>query len=37
MKYAALGNTGLYVSELTLGAMTFGEKDGSFAQRNRLH
>ena len=32
MKYKPLGNTGLYVSELTLGAMTFDEKDGAFAQ-----
>lgn len=32
MKYKPLGNTGLYVSELTLGAMTFSEKDGIFAQ-----
>ncbi|MEM7184812.1 MAG: aldo/keto reductase [Spirochaetota bacterium] len=32
MKYKALGNTGLYVSELTLGTMTFDEKDGAFAQ-----
>jgi len=32
MKYLPLGYTGLYVSQLTLGAMTFGEKDGPFAQ-----
>jgi len=32
MKYQALGNTGLYVSQLTLGTMTFGEKEGPFAQ-----
>lgn len=32
MKYKPLGNTGLYVSELTLGTMTFGEKEGPFAQ-----
>jgi aryl-alcohol dehydrogenase-like predicted oxidoreductase len=32
MKYAALGNTGLYVSQLTMGTMTFGEKGGAFAQ-----
>lgn len=32
MKYQALGNTGLYVSQLTLGTMTFGEKEGLFAQ-----
>ena len=33
MKYKNLGNTGLYVSELTLGTMTFDEKGGSFADR----
>lgn len=32
MKYSALGNTGLYVSQLTLGTMTFDQKEGSFAQ-----
>ncbi|RMH69050.1 MAG: aldo/keto reductase [Gemmatimonadetes bacterium] len=32
MKYFPLGNTGLYVSQLTLGAMTFDEPDGAFAQ-----
>ena len=32
MKYNPLGNTGLYVSELTLGAMTFAEEDGEFAR-----
>ena len=32
MKYSALGNTGLYVSQLTLGAMTFDQKDGIFGQ-----
>ena len=32
MKYKSLGNTGLYVSELTFGAMTFDEKDGVFAK-----
>ena len=32
MKYSALGNTGLYVSQLTLGAMTFDQKEGAFAQ-----
>lgn len=31
MKYSALGNTGLYVSQLALGAMTFGEQDQFFA------
>lgn len=30
MKYVPLGATGLYVSELTLGAMTFDEPDGVF-------
>lgn len=32
MKYSPLGNTGLYVSQLTLGAMTFDKPDGAFAQ-----
>ena len=32
MKFAPLGNTGLYVSELTLGAMTFGNEGGMFGQ-----
>ncbi|MBO9399954.1 aldo/keto reductase [Shimia sp. R9_3] len=31
MKYKSLGNTGLYVSELTLGTMTFSEGGGSYA------
>ncbi|MEP3329713.1 aldo/keto reductase [Sedimentitalea sp.] len=31
MKYKALGNTGLYVSELTLGTMTFDKEGGSYA------
>ena len=31
MKYKNLGNTGLYVSELTLGTMTFDKEGGSFA------
>ncbi len=31
MKYKPLGNTGLYVSELTLGTMTFDKESGSFA------
>lgn len=30
MKYVPLGATGLYVSQLTLGAMTFDEPDGAF-------
>lgn len=33
MKYKSLGNTGLYVSELTLGTMTFDEKGGSYSER----
>ena len=32
MKYKPLGNTGLYVSELTLGTMTFDQEGGLFAQ-----
>lgn len=31
MKYKPLGNTGLYVSELTLGTMTFDNEGGSYA------
>lgn len=31
MKYKSLGNTGLYVSELTLGTMTFDNEGGSSA------
>ena len=31
MKYKSLGNTGLYVSELTLGTMTFDNGAGSYA------
>lgn len=31
MRYSALGNTGLYVSQLTLGTMTFDQKEGPFA------
>lgn len=31
MKYKSLGKTGLYVSELTLGTMTFDEEGGSYA------
>ena len=31
MKYRSLGNTGLYVSELTLGTMTFDKEGGSFS------
>ena len=31
MKYNPLGRTGLYVSEICLGAMTFGEAKGRFA------
>eukprot|EP00903_Cladosiphon_okamuranus_P003390 g3388.t1 len=33
MKYKSLGNTGLYVSELTLGTMTFDEQGGSYSER----
>lgn len=33
MKYKSLGNTGLYVSELTLGTMTFDKKGGSYADK----
>lgn len=33
MKYQSLGNTGLYVSELTLGTMTFDKEGGSYADR----
>jgi aryl-alcohol dehydrogenase-like predicted oxidoreductase len=32
MKYKPLGNTGLYVSELTLGTMTFDKVDGVFGR-----
>ncbi|MDJ0788369.1 MAG: aldo/keto reductase [Myxococcota bacterium] len=32
MKYLPLGDTGLYVSQLTLGAMTFDREDGMFGQ-----
>jgi len=32
MKYNPLGNTGLYVSELTLGAMTFADENSEFAK-----
>ena len=31
MKYKQLGQTGLYVSELTLGTMTFDTEGGSYA------
>src|SRR5690349_19675929 len=30
MKYKRMGRTGLYVSEICLGAMTFGGKEGGF-------
>ena len=33
MKYKSLGNTGLWVSELTLGTMTFDVEGGSYAGR----
>lgn len=32
MNYNPLGNTGLYVSEITLGAMTFASEDSDFAK-----
>ena len=32
MKYVQLGNTGLCVSQLTLGAMTFDHEDGMFGK-----
>ena len=32
MKYVPLGDTGLYVSQLTLGAMTFDQEDGMFGK-----
>ncbi|NET56167.1 MAG: aldo/keto reductase [Symploca sp. SIO2E6] len=32
MKYSALGNTGLYVSQLTLGTMTFDHKEAVFGK-----
>ena len=32
MKYVQLGNTGLYVSQLTLGSMTFDHEDGMFGK-----
>lgn len=36
MRYNRLGRTGLHVSELCLGAMTFGEGEGMFAQLGAL-
>lgn len=33
MKYKSLGKTGLYVSQLTLGTMTFDEEGGSYSSR----
>src|SRR5580693_1812535 len=36
MKYNLLGNTGLKVSELCLGAMTFGQSGGRFAMIGQL-
>ena len=36
MRYNRLGRTGLFVSELCLGTMTFGEGDGMFAQMGAL-
>ena len=32
MKYQSLGNTGLYVSEITLGAMTFAEEGSDYGK-----
>jgi len=32
MRYKPLGNTGLYVSEICLGTMTFGEGDDPMSQ-----
>ena len=32
MKYQALGNTGLYVSQLTLGTMTFDQEGTQFSE-----
>ena len=34
MRYNRLGSTGLVVSELCLGAMTFGNKPGGFFQHD---
>ena len=31
MQYLPLGNTGLYVSRICLGTMTFSEEDNQFA------
>ena len=36
MRYNLLGNTGLYVSELCLGAMTFGGGSGMWQAIGRL-
>lgn len=36
MRLRKLGNSGLYVSELSLGAMTFGGKDGIWGQVGKL-
>jgi aryl-alcohol dehydrogenase-like predicted oxidoreductase len=36
MKYALLGNTGLIVSRLAFGAMTFTATDGAGARVNRF-
>jgi len=33
MRYRKLGNTGLIVSEMCLGAMTFGSGEGMWATR----
>ncbi|MFA9441927.1 aldo/keto reductase [Uliginosibacterium sp. sgz301328] len=36
MRYKKFGNTGLFVSELCLGTMTFGGEDGMWSQIGRL-
>ena len=36
MRYKKFGNTGLFVSELCLGAMTFGGQDGLWGQIGQL-
>ncbi len=36
MRYKKLGNTGLFVSELCLGTMTFGGEEGMWGQIGQL-
>lgn len=36
MRYKTLGNTGLFVSELCLGTMTFGGEDGIWGKIGQL-